>query len=167
MREVSGERITARRWVETGEAFTVVDGWTVEADAHKDLGKLWTGKTEFNRVREEADVGAGEGRVAKPRPNTREPSRAEREAHELTHIPYRSWCRHCVRGKAVEDPHRKSTDCEERGGDPRISMDYVWLGMENGEDAGQPLLALHDDDTKGIKVRTVPAKGAADRHTVR
>ena len=28
-----------------------------------------------------------------------QPSRAEREQHELTHIPFRSWCPHCVRGR--------------------------------------------------------------------
>ena len=26
-------------------------------------------------------------------------SRQEREQHELTHTPYRSWCRHCVRAR--------------------------------------------------------------------
>ena len=29
-----------------------------------------------------------------------ESTRKEREEHEATHNPYRSWCRHCVRGRA-------------------------------------------------------------------
>ena len=29
-----------------------------------------------------------------------QPSPAERAEHDLTHIPYRPWCKHCVRGKA-------------------------------------------------------------------
>ena len=33
-------------------------------------------------------------------PNVRrapkEPTKAERERHEALHLPYRSWCRHCV-----------------------------------------------------------------------
>ena len=32
-------------------------------------------------------------------------SRKEREEHELTHIPYRSWCPHCVRGRGRNQPH--------------------------------------------------------------
>ena len=34
-----------------------------------------------------------------PTPYT--PSKQERIEHELTHVPYRSWCPHCVRGKAT------------------------------------------------------------------
>lgn len=37
----------------------------------------------------------------------REPSKEERDEHCLTHLPYRSWCRHCVRGRGREWPHRK------------------------------------------------------------
>ena len=28
-----------------------------------------------------------------------QPTVGEIAAHELTHLPYRSWCSHCVRGK--------------------------------------------------------------------
>ena len=27
------------------------------------------------------------------------PTKAEVEAHEVTHLPYRNWCSHCVAGK--------------------------------------------------------------------
>ena len=33
------------------------------------------------------------------------PSQREREEHQMTHLPYRSWCSHCVRGKGKEAPH--------------------------------------------------------------
>ena len=37
------------------------------------------------------------------------PSDAEVDQHELTHLPSRSWCRHCVRAKGKEStPQRKS-----------------------------------------------------------
>ena len=29
----------------------------------------------------------------------------EVEQHELTHLPFRNWCRHCVRAKGKESPH--------------------------------------------------------------
>ena len=34
------------------------------------------------------------------------PSAEEVEAHNLTHLPYRSWCPHCVRGKGKTMDHR-------------------------------------------------------------
>ena len=36
-------------------------------------------------------------------------SEAEVEQHELTHLPFRSWCRHCVRAKGKESPHHESS----------------------------------------------------------
>ena len=36
------------------------------------------------------------------------PSRAEVEAHNLTHLPFRSWCRHCVRGRGKELSHGRA-----------------------------------------------------------
>eukprot|EP00959_Pyramimonas_sp_CCMP1952_P425385 8910739-Pyramimonas_sp.AAC.1 len=35
------------------------------------------------------------------------PSKGEVEAHNTTHLPYRSWCPHCVRGKARRRNHRR------------------------------------------------------------
>ena len=32
------------------------------------------------------------------------------DAHQLTHLPFRSWCDHCVEGKAVDDAHRPRID---------------------------------------------------------
>ena len=37
-------------------------------------------------------------------------SKEEFDAHQLTHHPFRSWCDHCVRGKAVDDAHRPRID---------------------------------------------------------
>ena len=34
------------------------------------------------------------------------PTLAEREEHERTHIPCRSWCRHCVAARASNPAHR-------------------------------------------------------------
>ena len=36
------------------------------------------------------------------------PSPSEREEHELSHIPLRSWCPHCMRGKTKASPHPES-----------------------------------------------------------
>ena len=37
-------------------------------------------------------------------------SKEEFDAHQLTHLPLRSWCDHCVRGKAVDDAHGPGID---------------------------------------------------------
>ena len=47
----------------------------------------------------------GEARRATPMYVPRGPSDAERRAHEIHHMPYRSWCEYCVRGRGKESPH--------------------------------------------------------------
>ena len=32
----------------------------------------------------------------------RQPGQQEKEEHEMTHLPFRSWCRHCVMGRGRE-----------------------------------------------------------------
>ena len=44
----------------------------------------------------------------------RKPSQEEVDAHNLTHLPYRSWCRHCVRGRKKELAHKLDKSGEER-----------------------------------------------------
>ena len=36
-----------------------------------------------------------------------QPTRGQREEHNLTHFPFRSWCRACVLGRAKDRPSRK------------------------------------------------------------
>ena len=59
---------------------------------------------------EREGVGA-QGERVRPLPQPRLPSRQEVQEHELTHIPYRSWCVHCVRGagrsERIEDEQDK------------------------------------------------------------
>ena len=38
-----------------------------------------------------------------------QPTKAEREHHYLTHIPFRSWCQHCVRGRGKSAHHLKQS----------------------------------------------------------
>ena len=37
-------------------------------------------------------------------------SQAEQEMHSMTHVPYRNWCRHCVRNRAEEHGHLRQSD---------------------------------------------------------
>ena len=53
------------------------------------------------------------------------PSRKEVEEHNLTHWPYRSWCIHCLKGKARSLPHRRVRISAEERGVPLIAADYM------------------------------------------
>lgn len=43
----------------------------------------------------------------------RKPNREEVETHEMHHLPYRSWCEVCVRGRGRSRAHREGR--QERG----------------------------------------------------
>ena len=36
------------------------------------------------------------------------PSKEEKRLHDLTHVPFRSWCPKCVAGRACRGPHPES-----------------------------------------------------------
>ena len=64
------------------------------------------------------------------------PSKAEVDAHNLTHLPYRSWCTHCVRGRGKESAHtmtKRESDMHE------FHFDWAFPGEE---EAGKTLKVL-------------------------
>ncbi len=54
----------------------------------------------------------------------KEPSKEEKLEHEMTHLPYRSWCRHCVRGRGKQMPHREGAQESMMS---EVHMDGLWL----------------------------------------
>ena len=64
-----------------------------------------------------------------------EPTKQEWEEHMTTHVPYRSWCPYCVRGRGRSDQHRKGTKEPEKRL-LTISMDYAYLNTEEGKTKG-------------------------------
>ena len=56
------------------------------------------------------------------------PSKAEIEEHELTHLPYRNWCKHCVSGRGKESPHKKVKD--KQLSMPEVHWDFMFLGED-------------------------------------
>ena len=55
------------------------------------------------------------------------PSAEARRRHEVAgHWPFRSWCRHCLRGRGKPDPHKSGEKGEYEK--PVISMDYCFSG---------------------------------------
>ena len=122
---------------------------------------------------EDGDIRREQGEATGPRRVLRkpeEPTKAEREAHDVSHVPFRSWCADCVSGRGVETPHSATTNVEEDAA-PLISGDYGFVNDERQQGGGasssssgsnnRVLLGLHDSRTGSVKSMIVPHKGAA------
>jgi hypothetical protein len=84
------------------------------------------------------------------------PSPEEVAEHDKTHLPHRSWCRHCLRGRAVEMPHHQAVN-DERGL-PEVHLDFAFLG-EEGEPGGTvPVLVARERSTRMTMSSVVPSK---------
>ena len=119
------------------------------------------------------------------------PSAAEIEDHRLTHIPYRSWCKHCVLARALGE--KRGTTAGRPHNIPRVGLDYFFitqegtaygrkgmipLGYPSGDDGdakldearrdGQILkcLILRCHESKIVLARMVPQKGIDEEKLV-
>ena len=83
------------------------------------------------------------------------------EDHNVSHIPFRSWCAHCVRGQAKSIGHVRHNKQEEQI--PTVCMDYGFLGSEGdgGSDHEHPVLVMVDRASKMKGSFPVPCKGIA------
>ena len=54
-----------------------------------------------------SDEGEEEARASIGKKSPKDPTVRQREEHERTHMPYRSWCEDCVRARARNAPHHK------------------------------------------------------------
>ena len=53
------------------------------------------------------------------------PSAAEVEEHMATHMPFRAWCPHCVKGKARGKRHARAKEGQHQM--PTIAIDYMFM----------------------------------------
>ena len=79
-----------------------------------------------------------------------------REYYLSGHMPYRSWCHHCVRGRGRERDHTKKGE-EATKGIPEYHMDYCFPGDEHGERL--TVLVIIERYTK-MQAVVVPSKGS-------
>ena len=63
-------------------------------------------------------------------PSPAEQTQSERDDHDLTHFPYRSWCRHCVEGRGIEMEHRSGDDHWGRSV-ALVCFDYMFITQGN------------------------------------
>jgi hypothetical protein len=102
---------------------------------------------------EAEEVESGQ-RFTKKLGDPRMPCEAEVKEHEFTHLPFRSWCRHCVRGRGKEMPHVRSREQPEG---PEVHMDFCFMGEEGGGPKLTTLVAK-ERNTKMMMASVVPYK---------
>ena len=81
------------------------------------------GSTRDAEEKEEETETGGEERGVARMLDPRQPSEEERRTHNLTHLPYRNWCEHCVKGRGREADHKQLKSQPEVGG--RGCMNYI------------------------------------------
>ena len=133
------------------------DQWNM--DNNRDVGVIWTGLTLFQTsncipdtvVEQETHDKAA--RDTKTLHRSNEPTEQQREVHNLTHLPYRSWCEHCAK---AESQSTRQVDKQ-----PVIQIDYCFI--HTGPDVGKRLVLTAVDIQTGLATAVlVPHKG---RHT--
>ena len=118
---------------------------------------------DIERQDEAIDVEEDEARAPRLPHDPGRPTKRELREHLCLHWPFRSWCRHCVCGRAVASPHRSRTSEDRefgRGRIPTISMDHCFLGSEDSEESAHrnPFLVLYDNETEAIFSVAVSSK---------
>ena len=99
-----------------------------------------------------------------------QPTLAQRLAHEVTHYPYRKWCEHCVRGRAV-GPNARTVKGEHKElALPRAHFDYAFIQedisetedeLDKTESAGlsMTIVAVWESLCDGVWTYAVRGKG--------
>jgi len=92
-----------------------------------------------------------------PIPDT--PSEQEVRTHNLTHLPFRSWCPHCIQGKGKASQHRTLSERS-----PVIQVDYGFLTVPDSKEQITVMTAI--DIITGLSMATVVTSKGANLHAV-
>jgi hypothetical protein len=103
---------------------------------------------------EDSEGEAGQRKVQKMQ-DPMLPKECDIQNHNLTHLPYRSWCRHCVKGRGKELPHRRLQD---EPGMPELHADLCFLGDENDPGNTVPVFVMRERTTRMTLAAVVPSK---------
>ena len=133
-----------------------------EEDPERKLGYRWIGFTVFQSsspveierpVPETVDVSA---RAPEGLRIPSEPTASERRQHELTHLPYRDWCPHCVKAKGRHGVSKKQLDRQ-----PVIQVDYCFHSTDPKPSLRKLLTPVDIVTGSGMSV-VIPSKGRDD-----
>lgn len=130
------------------------DGTEVEVEVEELAGEE-PGKIEGGRIGVD-----GQERRVKALGDPRRPTKKEVEEHEKTHVPYRSRCEHCVRGRGRDLDHRADAGEERRLSE--YGFDYCFPGDEFGHKL--TILCGRERNTGMIMGAAVPHKGSKGKY---
>ena len=130
--------------------FRIDDDWTTKQSAT--LNIEWTGSTNFEETTvykdeyiEDDEEYQRAARQATGIKAPAQPTAQERAEHELTHLPYRSWCPTCVQNKGSSDNHPR-----QQSKLPVIQFDFCFF-TSHGETSTTPILTGIDVE-KGLSM---------------
>ena len=116
-----GDLTPGRKGLSQGEPSTEA---TAEATAET---------TQSKETPPEGETEGEEGREAEKTRAVLSVSQEEKDRHELTHCPFRSWCKYCIMGRAHKKPHRRTAEEDKNPGVDRVSMDYFYMSQRDEE----------------------------------
>ena len=99
-----------------------------------------------------------EGRSVRTPSQPYVPMSTERRAHNATHYPPRSWCRHCVEGRGMCGPHLRREEEQVGSGIGKLNFDYCFLRSRPGEPPATTLIGV-DCYTQAVLAHGVLRKG--------
>ena len=100
---------------------------------------------------------SGEVRSSRTVSQPRVPSEQERREHELTHVPHRCWCEHCVRGQGSEYGHSAVVGNNAANEVPRVILDYCFL-IDNAARHGDGVDGNDDSEAAGSNITALVMK---------
>ena len=147
-------------------SYRALENWLTDARQSVDDLEPFT-ESAPDRDFEKCDF--GETAPVKVRTQPVQPSKKEVEEHEVTHYPYRSWCRYCVAASGRRDKHASVS----QNADDEIACiacDYGFFTSKEDEEKPKeelekkytPFLATIDEKTKSTFGDVVHRKGADD-----
>ena len=90
----------------------------------------------------------------------RQPSLQEKEEHEMTHLPFRSWCRSCIMVRGREENCRNTMEEERQV--PEVHLDHRFMGDEK-EGETLAFLVARDRETRDVLSTVVPRKTTREK----
>ena len=117
---------------------------------------------------EEAEGETAEGERPKVLRDPGMPSKRDREEHEATHLPYRSWCEHCVRGSGRDSQSRSIKGDAAHSDIARVHLDDCFFTEYSKNDKGEEektsltTLVMKESQCKSLWAYPVMSKGAAN-----
>ena len=175
--------IVEREAVDRGEG-DATDDECFEQDKNEEVddAELWrqleAAGHEEEEVREETERGedglkpeeateeSEEGREVAMKKSPMIVTKAQRDEHERTHTPFRSWCKWCVWAGSKKMAHARAKKKDEETKEtevPRISMDYFFMSKEDEKASKNPCLVMKNEASGERYARAVGQKGVGTK----